>query len=245
MPGSSNTSFIPKRNPALKEKSAGKRQVYIGTFIVRILFVAVLIGTIGVFLYERKLQSNLDAEVVALSTAIATFNEAEMQRVLETDRRIQQVAYRLDHSASIVSLLGAVEAATVGSAQITAFNLERTDDKSFQVTADLNTGSFDTVLFQRNILENSNTLVVEDIKEITIDNPPPNTAAFASETANLRPGATLSVAFQAVLSVTTDTIPHTLDAAPVVEQIPTPVVVPAVVPEEEVPEAASINQEPI
>lgn len=217
MPGSSNTSFIPKRNPALKDKPGGRRQVYVGTFIVRILFVAVLIATAGVFLYERSLQSDLDAEIVALSTAISSFNEAEMQRVLEVEKRITQASYRLDHAASMIGLFRAIEASTVGSAQITSLTMQRLNDAQFEVEAEFETASFDSVLFQRNILEEGNTLVVEEIKDIILDNPPPETALFAGERANREDNTSVAVGFQALMSIQTDAIPHSV--APVVEQV--------------------------
>lgn len=223
MLGSSNTSFIPKRNPALKERTGGKRQVYVGTIIVRVLFVAVLIATAAVFLYERKLQSTLDSEVVALSTAISSFNEVEMQRVLEAEKRIKQANERMSHTASMIALLRAIESSTVGSAQITGLTLERQSDERIEIAAEIETTSFDSVLFQRNILENSPTLTVEEVTDLVIDNPPPDSALFESERVNREIGEVATVGFQAVIAVNPEAIAHTVSP----QAVNTPTTVPS------------------
>ena len=68
MPDSSSTSFIPKRNPAQNEKRAGRRKVYIGTFIVRTLFFAALVGTVSVYAYEQKPLTHQDGSDLIVNT---------------------------------------------------------------------------------------------------------------------------------------------------------------------------------
>jgi hypothetical protein len=213
MPGSSNTSFIPKRNPARNERQNVKRQVFLGSFIIRILFFASLVAAAGVFAYETKLSKNLDKEIVNLNTAIASFNEAEMERVLQMDLRLAQARERLTYSASIVSLLNAIEKSTTGSNQITQLSLERTSDAVFEVEAEMKTGTFDSVLFQREVLESSDTLAFSEIDNLTLQNVPPDNGLYTAETALLTGTEKVTVSFKAIMTVDTEKVPHT--AAPV------------------------------
>ncbi|HMO77918.1 MAG TPA: hypothetical protein PKD95_01840 [Candidatus Paceibacterota bacterium] len=215
MPEPTNTSFIPKRGPTQKENRPGRRKVYVGTIIVRILFFAAVVAAGSVYAYERKLDSNLDAKVFELNNSISKFNDAEMQRVIAFDTRLSEMSYRLAHSASIVSLLEAVERATVDDVQITQLTIERPDDKNFLIGANLKTPSFDVALFQRQILEKTDTLSVSSISDLNLQNTPPKDPLFRS-------GGSLSdevvVSFKAALTVDVQKVPHTAT----VSNVPSP-----------------------
>ncbi len=207
MPEPTNTSFIPKRGPIQKENRPGRRKVYVGTIIIRILFFAAVVAAGTVYAYERKLESNLDSEIFRLNNAISFFKEDDMNRVLAFDSRLNAVAYRLNHTASLVSLLQAIESSTVDAAQITDLTIERQDDKNFTVEADLKTPSFDVALFQRAVLEKTDTLVVSSISDLNLQNIPPSDPLFRSGEETLAEEVTVS--FKAGLSVDVNKIPHT------------------------------------
>jgi hypothetical protein len=202
MPGSSNASFIPKRTTGQRERQTARRQVYVGTFIVRILFFAALIAVGSVYAYESKLKSDLNKEIAALGSAINSFNEAEMQRVTSADLRLAQVAYRLDHTVSILAVLKAIENSTVASAQVSRLSVKRSDDKTLELESQMSTPSFDSALFQKGILENSNTLAVSSIEDLTLEQ---------SEDRNGNP-LEPKIAFNAVLSIDSELVPHTVTA---------------------------------
>lgn len=222
MPGSSNTSFIPKRNPAQKERQGVKRQVFVGTFIIRILFFASLLAAAGVFIYEMQLKKAVSSEVAALDAAIGTFNEAEMQRVLQTDARLKQADARFEAAASIAAILRALERSTVGSIQVSQLNIERVESSSYAVEVDMDTETFDTVLFQRSLLEESDTFTVSEIKDLAVVTAPPVNGLYDIE---VNPdGDSEGISFKALLTVATDDVPHSAT------QQSAPVVVPAVIP---------------
>jgi len=209
MPGSSNTSFIPKRNPAAGDRRSSRRQVYIGTFVVQILFIASLFATVGVFAYEYRLNKALDSEIEALYSAIGTFNEAEMQRVQAADLRLTQANTRFAYSAAITTLLEAIEVSVADSVQITELNINRMSDDAFEVQAQIKTGSFDSVLFQRTVLDNNRTLAFSEIKELVLNNVPPISGAFAQQF-DTRSAEEFSIGFQVLLAVDQSSIPHTI-----------------------------------
>ena len=222
MPGSSNTSFIPKRNPAQKERQSTKRQVFVGTFIIRILFFAALIAAAGVFIYETQLKKALDAEIVALDVAITTFNEVEMQRVLQVDARLNQAEDKFEGAASVSALLRALERSAAQSVQVTQLGLERIDATTYEVDVDMKTETFDSTLFQRSLLEESDTFVVSEIADLVVVTRPPESALYNID---VDPGEDASgVSFKAILTVAADALPHTVQSLPVAAPVVIPVV---------------------
>jgi len=205
-----NTSFIPKRNPSHKDNRPVRRKIYVGTIIIRILFFAAVVAAGGVYAYERQLNSNLDSEILTLNTSISDFKEDDLLKVLAFDARISEVGYRLEHTASLVSLLEVVEGLTVDVVQITQLTVERTDDKNFTIEADLKTPSFDIALFQRQILEETDALQVSLISDLNLQNTPPEDPLFRS-------GESLadevSLSFKAALTVDVGKVPHTAGAS--------------------------------
>jgi hypothetical protein len=195
-----SNSFIPKRNPAQKERIRG-RKVYIGTLLVQILFFAALVGTVGVYFYENKLNSNLEAEVKSLTNAISTFEEDDMNKVLGFDARLKHLNYRFEYTASVVKILEAVEKATVGSVQIERIAIERTSDNAFDIESNIVTGSFDSALFQRQILENDDSLVVKEISDLSLQNVPPDGVVVETDGTE-----EVKVSFKATLEVDIDKI---------------------------------------
>lgn len=217
-PTNNNTSFIPKRNPAKNERREVRRQLFVGTFIIKIIFFASLIASAGVYLYERSLQSKLDTEISSLNAAIGSFNEAEMNRVFETNQRLKQTRQRLEHTASIVTLLEAFQKSIVDSSEVSQLSLERVSDASYEVESSMKAGSFDSVMFQRKIMEDNPTLVITDIKDVTLQNVPPDNGLY--DTDNDKDGAgEVSVLFKILLSADAENISH--KAVPISEQLET------------------------
>jgi hypothetical protein len=207
MPGSTNGSFIPKRNGDKNSKSGEKRQVFVGTFIVKILFFAILLAAAGVFVYEKKLSNDLDAEVTNLNNAISIFDEEKLARVIEVDNRINQVKLRLSNTSSMAALLDAIEKSTIGTSQITELDLKREDDSNYTLQSVIKTDSFDSVLFQREILSRNNILSVSDITELALENVPPNNGLY-DRSAVVGETSAPRVTFKAILSVDTEKIRH-------------------------------------
>jgi hypothetical protein len=207
MPGSSNTSFIPKRNPTSGSRQNTKQQVFLGSFVIKILFFASILAAIGVFGYEMKLNKNLESEILNLENSIKSFNVADMERVVEIDKRLSQANQRLQYSASIVSLLGAIEKSTSGSNQITELVLERKDDSTIELEASMKTGTFDSVLFQRAFLEKGEILSISEIDDLTLQNVPPDNGLYVSEYEGTGEEK-VTVTFKALLSIDTQNIRH-------------------------------------
>lgn len=225
MPGSSNSSFIPKRNPQQQERRDPRRQVFVGTFVIRVLFFAVLVSSVLVFFVERQLKSANTAEISALDTAIASFNEAEMQRVINLHHKLEQVNDRLRYSASVVSILTAIENSITDSNYLTKIALERIDEGSFEVELTVRAQDFNSVLFQEKILKENQVLSVQEIDDLVVE-PPSAEGQEEVVTIDLDPG---TITFNLLILVDPSRIPHTLPTAAIDTSVPAtqPVSVPA------------------
>ena len=122
MPNTPTTSFIPKQGPVKRTKQTASRQIHVLAVVAYVAFIASLIAAVGLFLYERYIEKQLESEVNALSQEIKGFSDADMERVREFNGRLRQTEDRLDKGISIASVLAALEQATVKALQSSNFH---------------------------------------------------------------------------------------------------------------------------
>jgi len=94
MPETSNTSFIPKRNPVKQKKANTPRPMFIGTLLIRIFFFAVLIASLGVLIYEERLRHTASVSSLFEAIELATVQTAQIEsltldRVSDTEFEIE------------------------------------------------------------------------------------------------------------------------------------------------------------
>ena len=171
MPEPSNTSFIPKQSPKKRTKRTASRQVYVFTLISYTLIFASLIASAAVFFYHRYLENQQASAITDLNSAIASFSVADMERVVALDRRLTQAYGRLEHSVSPTAVLEAVETATAQSVEIEQATLERNGDAGLTLNARLIAEDFDAALFQRGVLERSDTINAVVVEELQLRRP--------------------------------------------------------------------------
>ncbi len=196
-----NASFIPKRNPNRTNRQNATQRVFLGTLIIQILFFSTLLATLGVFVYEKNLKKSLDSEIITFNNEIRAFSEEEMKRVIDLDNRMDQVENRLAHTASIVSIFEALEVATVQSIQIRNLNLKRVDDSHFTIDSVMETDTFDSVMFQRGVLERDKNLSVTKVSDLKLTN------SVKAEGSDVDDADTV-LNFKASLAINTKDVPH-------------------------------------
>ena len=208
MPNTPNASFIPKQGPVKRTRHTATRQIHVFSILTYVLFAASLAASLGVFLFNRHLEKQLDAEIEALNGAIGGFNNSDMEMVREFNIRLKQAEARVSHSISLTSLFASIEAATAQTVEITELKLDREQDQQIKVAAKLSTDSFDSSLFQRGVLERNDVIESVVVKDVAIST-----------------GDTAGVSFLATLFVPLGEIPYTAplatQATPVIEQATT------------------------
>jgi len=168
----SNSSFIPKQGPVKKRRRSASRKVYFFTMICYVAFFATLLGSAGVYFYGDLVDRQLEDEVIALNNEISSFSETDMQRVREFDLRLQQANDRLNKSASIVSIFNSLEAATINTVSLNSLSLERENDELFTMAVNIDTDSFDSTIFQREVYGQNNTvgsITIESLQSSGLD----------------------------------------------------------------------------
>jgi hypothetical protein len=140
--------------------------------ICYVAFFATLLGSAGVYFYGDLVDRQLEDEVIALNNEISSFSETDMQRVREFDLRLQQANDRLNKSASIVSIFNSLEAATINTVSLNSLSLERENDELFTMAVNIDTDSFDSTIFQREVYGQNNTvgsITIESLQSSGLD----------------------------------------------------------------------------
>ena len=168
-PKNPQSSFIPKRGATRTTKRKPIKQVFLFTIFAYSVTFAALLTAGASYLYKNYTTIVLENEVSALNTEIDTFIVSELSMISEFDLTLQRAADRLANGASIVTVLDALDSATVGSAQVTALDIERSGDQEIVLVADIASQSFDSALFQRTIL-NTDALLFSEvlIEDVTL-----------------------------------------------------------------------------
>ena len=209
MPNTPTTSFIPKQGPVKRTKQTASRQIHVLAVIAYVAFIASLIAAVGLFLYERYIEKQLESEVNALSQEIKGFSDADMERVREFNGRLRQTEDRLDKGISIASVLAALEQATVKSASVEQLSLKKTDDSLITLTAKLSTDNFDSTLFQRGVYERNIAIDSVAISDLSLE-------GLSEEDSDAS-----GITFTATLQVPTEAVPTVVGTLKPAEDIAT------------------------
>lgn len=166
-PSQRNSSFIPKRNPTQKAKKPRSQRLYLFSLVATALFVASLLASAAVFVYERQAQFNLASAINDFNTAASSFSEADFARVTEFSNRVNTIKQLVSSHVSLVALLAILEQNTAGTAQVTTLTIERSDRASVTASANVITANIDGALFQRDQYKRTPELSATDIAEIS------------------------------------------------------------------------------
>ncbi|MCA9354045.1 MAG: hypothetical protein KC877_00820 [Candidatus Kaiserbacteria bacterium] len=216
----SNNSFIPKRGPAKRRREVMSRQVYVFTLISYVLLFATLLATGGVFFYGQYIDKEWQSQVEQLNTRISSFSEADLQRVLEFDRRLQQATDRVESSVSIVSVLKALEAATAGTVQLEDLSLTREMDSEYMLAAAVNTDTFDSTIFQRDLFTDSEIIADVSVMDVKALSEADAAQERLQEDKNAILNQRSAVDFKVELTVPIEAIPYVPPDAPITVSAP-------------------------
>jgi len=196
----SNSSFIPKRGPDKKRKASSTRQVYIFTLISYVAIFATLLGAGASYFYTKYVEKQKDQAIEELNNEISSFSEADLNRVLEFDRRLSQANGRLNASISMPSVFEALEAATIDTVQLESLSLTRENDETLLLSASVQTDSFDSTIFQRGVLERNETV----ISSISVENLTDSLSTDQEATV----GQQLPISFTAEIEIPISSVPY-------------------------------------
>jgi hypothetical protein len=194
MPETSSSSFIPRQGSVKKVRKTS-RQVYIFTLVGYVLFFSALVSSAAVFLYQRHVDTKYQEKVVQLNSAIANFSDIKMEEVRSFNMRLLQSKERIENTVSAATLLESLEKATAQSVGFESFALKRIEDEKFELTAELNSPSFDSALFQRQLFEREPAIDSVEFEDVSLAE-------------NVEEGVQTVVTFRAILGVPLENISY-------------------------------------
>lgn len=147
-----STSFIPHRPTQGKIQNRGVRKVYILTYVSYIVFFGTLLSIGGVLAYKFTLNAQLTRQQQLLSEERSKFKQADIESIKELEQRIDTSKDRMDKHVSVLSIFEAFEKAAVQSLRFASFTYTRKTDESPEVTITGDGDTFNSVLFQRDVL---------------------------------------------------------------------------------------------
>ncbi len=177
MINSQGTSFIPQRPSKGKVNTRRVRKIYVLSYISYILFFGAVLAACGVFFLNLSLDAQLEKQKELLSAERDQFNQGEIESIRELEKRINLAQERLDNHISVFSILEALEKSAVQSILYVQFDYKRLNDGAPVITFVGNTDRFDSVLFQREMLESNPVLADSTFSEVAmnsreLENPP-------------------------------------------------------------------------
>lgn len=148
-----NTSFIPKRPTQGNVQNRGVRKIYILSYVAYVLFFGAIVSAAAVFLYTYTLEAKVNVEKTKLTQEQSRFGQSEIESVLRLEQLINTAEAKMDAHISLPRIFGAIENSALESLTLTSFDYKRVGDAAPLLTLKGEARSFNSVLFQREVLD--------------------------------------------------------------------------------------------
>jgi len=146
------SSFIPKQGATKKKQRRASTSILPLPIISSGILYAALIASGFVFFYQGYINRNFEQAVADLDQASASFNESNMQRVVDFDQRLRLGQKLVSEHVAVTEALRQLEASTVQTAQFKSLTYEKDVNesglKTLTLSGELIASSVDAVLFQ-------------------------------------------------------------------------------------------------
>lgn len=213
-----SASFIPKQNPVKARHRIVSKQIYLLSILSYVLISISLVASAGIFFYQYQTDKVLASEKKDLNEAIAKFKQDDMDSVIALDERLQAIETLVADNLSFRTVLKIIEDSTIDTIRFLGATIKRDDTNKITLEADIETDSFDSVLFQRGIYEQATAIGSIEVEDVQIALAP--SGADGSTVAN-----TPRISLAAVFSVDPGTIPYVPSST---DEVAPPTIVPVV-----------------
>lgn len=162
------TSFIPQRPTAGKTKHRGVRKIYILAYVSYVLFFGSAIAAAGTFFFTLTVDAQLEYQRGLLAAEKDRFSESDIESVRELEERMSIAEDRMNKHISVLSIFEALEQSALQAIRFTSFVYERPNDNAPLVTWTGSAEKFNTIIFQREILEQNPILAGAKFDEVSL-----------------------------------------------------------------------------
>ncbi|MEX0935024.1 MAG: hypothetical protein WDZ70_01730 [Candidatus Paceibacterota bacterium] len=154
------SSFIPKEPISSgKKKSSSRKKGPINLFMViaLTLFIAVLIGAVGVFVYERATLARIESKRTQLSNVQESLNKELIQELVRFDTRIDEGEKLIQNHIAVSPFFHLLEERTLRSVRFTSLQFGQVEDSDkYQVSLSGVTSNYTNVAVQLDEFGSSN-----------------------------------------------------------------------------------------
>ena len=116
-----NTSFIPKKTEAPRHKRQSRSLL---ALIISIVFIISLASAVGVFFYEKLVESSIERKKESLEKAREAFEPSLIEELARLDRRLFTAQSLVDNHLAISTLFDSLNLITVTNLRMTNFTYE-------------------------------------------------------------------------------------------------------------------------
>lgn len=169
MENSSQGSFIPKRSTGKVVGRRVSKRIYIFSYIAYALFFGTLLSVAGIFFLNKQAETKLDTYIQELVVVGDEFDRSDMEFVgMLSDQLATAESLLTDHLAPSL-LFDELEKVVVKNIQLSGIEYSK-DPQGVRVTFKGAADSFDTLLFQRDIMNNSEIFSAARVSGVTYGN---------------------------------------------------------------------------
>lgn len=153
MDQSPKTSFIPKEGSSLNTRQ--RRSVNIVAFLATIFFLATLIFSGGVYIYELRAERILTEKKEELAKMNESFPSGDIDEIKKLEKRITTASSLLDQHLSFSRFLDILASSTQQKAQWDKFSFTRLTSGVSEVTLSGSAATFNTLVLQEQLLSSA------------------------------------------------------------------------------------------
>jgi len=194
-------SFIPKRSTGKVTPVRSGKRIYIFSYIAYVFFFGTLLSVVGIFFLSSQAEKQLQKYIARVDEEQQSFNRGQIDAVRKLDTQIKTAEQILNWHVAPSRLFEELEDVIVKSVRLQSFSYTRETGAGAEFSFGGLTETFDVLLFQRDVMENSPVFAAADIVEVSYGSNDGSTIEGsnrgAAERLSTTPGkATVSFKFQ-------------------------------------------------
>lgn len=154
-------------SPLAKPSYTGSSMAFLPT-IGSLLFVATLVVSGGLFIYDHILSSQITDASKALVLAKASFDPETMNQLITASNQIQSAKRLLDSHVAVSGMFALLEANVLPGVSFTSFEFQRQPDNSVKISLEGQGSSYATLAEQAQIFSKLPYLQKQTFSEFTL-----------------------------------------------------------------------------
>ena len=155
------TSFIPKKTLATAASQSSRPHGSVAgifSLVALIVMLGAIALSVGLFLYEQLLESNIGRKTETLQRAEAAFEPDLIRELVRLDTRLDAAKKILNQHIAPSAIFSVLEESTLQSVQFESFNLTRISQDKISVTMKGVADNFNGIALQADLLGKSRVI---------------------------------------------------------------------------------------